>query len=460
MAKRLWPFLFLGMAGIIFFARAGRGNPLDGAGQRIEQVRKREAVIKILDESGGPAAGVTVRAEMMRHQFLFGCNIYMFNKLPTDEENDRYLELWERLFNYATVPFYFGSYQPTPEDTEESYLKEMVAWCRNRGVTVKGHPLIWHFPSSNPDWLPDSPARVYEIMQNRINGIVTAFSPDVEYWDVLNEPTTVWMYNNQVARWENGLGPLTTGLMGLEWAAAADPDATLLINDYNVKFDLWSFLPLFHPVRVWKMLVRSPVQRFPNSYDRYLIRLKELGGNFHAVGIQSHMHMGNWSMKELWDVCERYAKLGLPIHFTEVTILSGRHKIMQPFDPELNQPWPSTEKGERSQADYAEKFYTLLFSHPSVEAITWWDLIDRDAWMGAPAGLIRDDLTEKPAYERLHYLIKEKWWTRFEGRTDEQGYLKFRGFCGDYQLYVNGREEPIPFRIDCSVEKSVEFVVH
>jgi GH35 family endo-1,4-beta-xylanase len=309
--------------------------------------------------------------------------------------------------------------------------------------------LIWHFPSTNPDWLPDSPAKVHEIMQARIKGIVSAFSPEVEYWDVLNEPTTAWMYNNPVARWENGLGPLTTGLMGLEWAAAANPDATLVINDYNVKFDLWSFLSLFHPVRFWKMLVRSPVQRFPNSYDRYLIRLKELGGDFHAVGLQSHMHMGNWSMKELWETCERYAKLGAPIHFTEVTVLSGRHKIMQPFDPELNQPWPSTEKGEKSQADYAEKFYTLLFSHPSVEAITWWDLIDRDAWMGAPAGLIRDDLTEKPAYERLHHLVKEKWWARFEGRTDEEGRVSFRGFCGDYNLYVSGGPEPSPFAIDC-----------
>jgi len=45
-------------------------------------------------------------------------------------------------------------------------------------------------------------------------------------------------------------------------------------------------------------------------------------------------------------------------------------------------------RGEARQADYAERFNTLLFSRPSVEAITWWDL--RDAgWQGAPGGLVR-----------------------------------------------------------------------
>jgi hypothetical protein len=44
-------------------------------------------------------------------------------------------------------------------------------------------------------------------------------------------------------------------------------------------------------------------------------------------------------------------------------------------------------------------FYTLLFSHPAVAALIWWDLSDRGALPGAPAGLLREDVGFKPAYD-------------------------------------------------------------
>ncbi|MCD6507549.1 hypothetical protein J7M22_13115 [Candidatus Poribacteria bacterium] len=50
----------------------------------------------------------------------------------------------------------------------------------------------------------------------------------------------------------------------------------------------------------------------------------------------------------------------------------------------------------------------MLFSHPSVEAITWWDFSDRGAWQGTAAGFLRKDMSPKPAYERLTELVKGK----------------------------------------------------
>jgi len=41
--------------------------------------------------------------------------------------------------------------------------------------------------------------------------------------------------------------------------------------------------------------------------------------------------------------------------------------------------WKSTPEGEALQAEEAVKLYRLLFSHPAVQAITWWDLSDRFA---------------------------------------------------------------------------------
>jgi hypothetical protein len=74
-----------------------------------------------------------------------------------------------------------------------------------------------------------------------------------------------------------------------------------------------------------------------------------------------------------------------------------------------------------------------------VQAITWWDFQDA-GWMGAPGGLLRADLTPKPAYDRLLDLVKRQWWTRVELATDAQGAASFRGFLGRYRVTVEGRK--------------------
>ena len=148
-----------------------------------------------------------------------------------------------------------------------------------------------------------------------------------------------------------------------------------------------------------------------------------------VIGIQSHMHSGAWPNTKIWDVCERFSRFGVPLHFTEATILSGQKGWNAP----KGKAWSSTTEGEAYQARETVRFYTMLFSHPAVEAITWWDLSDLHAWKRAPAGLIRDDMSPKPAYLELEKLIKKKWWTRTTGKSDKDGTFTFRGFAGDYR---------------------------
>ena len=76
----------------------------------------------------------------------------------------------------------------------------------------------------------------------------------------------------------------------------------------------------------------------------------------------------------------------------------------------------------------------MLFSHPAVEAITWWDFSDAQAWKSAPAGLVRKDMSPKPAYQELMKLVKDKWWTRGAAETAADGIATFRGFLGEYTV--------------------------
>jgi GH35 family endo-1,4-beta-xylanase len=440
-----------GLIGAALLAWAGacalRPVSLDDARARIERLRTRHVELRLLDADGRPFGNAPVRARMTRHQFLFGANLYMFGRFDTPEENARYLELFAGLLNYATLPFYLRYYHPEPGSTRADEIEPQVAWARSLGIQLKGHPLVWHFPTIIPEWLPDDPVQVEALHQRRVQQIVERFRGRIRLWDVVNEPTTAWLYDNPIARWEREAGPVEVTLAALDWAAGADPNAVLLVNDFNLDPFPWAMLGLLQPRRAMA-LPFAPVRHHFLSYAGFLADLDARGGHFQAVGLQSHMHGGRWPLALVWRACERYAELGRPLHWTELTVLSGDEKLyIRPDDPEWKPEWPSTDAGEARQADYAEKLYTLLFSHPAVQAITWWDLSDRWAWMGAPAGLVRADLTPKPAYERLRRLIREDWWTEVSGETDAEGRFAFRGFCGDYVLEGAGAARP--FTLDC-----------
>ena len=89
-----------------------------------------------------------------------------------------------------------------------------------------------------------------------------------------------------------------------------------------------------------------------------------------------------------------------------------------------------------AQLAYASALYTLLFSHPAVEAITWWDFSDRRSWQGAPSGLLRRDMSPKPLYEWLVDAFGRRWRTSVAGTADGDGRMAFRGFFGDYEVRV------------------------
>ena len=168
------------------------------------------------------------------------------------------------------------------------------------------------------------------------------------------------------------------------------------------------------------------------GYERIIEEGLATGVSIDALGLQAHMHRGYMGAERIGRVCDRFAQFGRPLHFTELTLLSGALKTDEDWH-KTRTDWLSTPEGEQRQAQQAEEALRVLFGHKAVEAVTWWDLSDRYAWQGAPAGLIRKDMTPKPAYEVLMRLFKREWWTGpLELRTDQAGACRFEGFLGDY----------------------------
>jgi len=382
---------------------------LAGADARIEEYRKADAMVVVVDDAGRPLPGAVVDVEQTRHAFLFGCNIFKWEGVPNEEQQQAYRRQFAELLNYATIGFYWPSYERTQGEPRHEATERVARWCKQQGITTKGHPLAWNY--SDPRWLPDDLQEIRQLQMARIDDCVGRFVGLIDRWDVVNEVTHfdresfVVRAPKHTAMWKQ-VGQMEFTRECFQHARTAGPKATLLINDY----------------------------RTDPAYERVIEQLVDADGRpmYDEIGIQSHMHGGAWPNSKIWETCQRFARFGVPLHFTETTILSGDRNWEKPAGSD----WVSTPEGEAYQAEHVVRFYTMLYSHPAVEAITWWDFSDQGAWKGAPAGFLRDDMTPKPAYTALQSLIKGKWWTDTTATTNAQGIAKFRGTLGDYRIRV------------------------
>ena len=161
----------------------------------IEKHRKGDAMIELVGVDGRPVPDVEVRVEQTRHAFLFGCNAFVLGQLDTPEKNDRYEKTFTKLFNFATVPFYWRGTEPA--QGELCYAEgSRTIWRRpppdrfrafgeKYGVTLKGHPLLWH--AHNPDWLPKDAGKLKTLYKKRLREIAPRYSDHIRIWDVVNE---------------------------------------------------------------------------------------------------------------------------------------------------------------------------------------------------------------------------------------------------------------------------------
>lgn len=387
--------------------------------------RKGACTLKAVNARGQALPGLEIKAALSRHAFLFGCGAFDGVPLldpqtpPAQKEFlQTLLDAWLELFNFGTLPFYWGRYEKAQGEPAQEATLRAAQWLAGKNIKLKGHPLCWHTHAA--PWLLGLPNdQVLSRLLERINREVSAFRPWVSAWDVVNEAVIMPIFtkeDNAITRLCRELG--RPGLIRLAFEAArkADPEALLLLNDFDTS-------------------------------DRFEILAEgclALGVPIGAIGIQSHQHQGFWGDEKLFAVLERFEALGLPLHFTENTFISG--DLMPRHIVDLNDhqvaAWPSTAQGEERQARDVQRMLDILFARPSVDCFTVWCIVD-GRWLKAPAGLLREDGSKKPAFYALDERVNKDWRTRETLLTNANGEASLEGFLGEYSLEVAGTQKTI-----------------
>jgi len=282
-------------------------------------------------------------------------------------------------------------------------LDRLVDWCLVHHITPKGHPIVYG-TSSIDQW--DKGGRVREktfseqlqLVREHTRKVVERYKGKVDIFDVINEAHD-WSVNLERYSHQQLL-ELTRVVT--EETKRANPQAITIVNSC-LPWGAYAVLEYYRkhrPSGVW----------YPYNYLKDCIAA---GIPFDAVGLQLYYDNGRNEAFDLFEhdrVLEKYAKLGKPIHITELGVSSA--DIPDEFS-QCGRPspcyWHETWS-EKIQADWVEQFYTIAYSKPYIKAITWWDFAEtaekgkKGHWW-PHGGLLRADFTPKEAYQRLLKLI-------------------------------------------------------
>jgi GH35 family endo-1,4-beta-xylanase len=392
-------------------ARADASAILAETDARILKNRTGTLQVQVLNRNGKPSANTKIQLEHTGHIFKFGAAYHRqfpVERPPENEIEQRHLNAFLKLFNYATVTFYWNPYEPRQGKPEEAQRLAAIDWMNRHGIGVRGHPIFWNLDGIVPRWVNAQGTNgdaLTRLMDVRLEGLSKTILPRMEDADVFNELVEWNRFTNAftaLAR-KDIKEPV---IHYLREAKRLNPALKTVVNDYVTD------------------------KRFPDL----LRALMDGGAPIDIVGQQCHMHSSEWSAENTWNILERLSKLNRPIVFSELSVLSGPHREKVNWFGHVND-WLTDPEHEKSQAAYLEQFYKLIYSHPQSMGIVLWNYDDRQAWLGAPVGILRKDGTPKPSFEVLDRLINHEWRTQGEFTTDNEGKIAVaNAFEGNYLL--------------------------
>jgi len=369
-------------AGVNFYLDDAAVTPLGDwkaeANARIEQIRKRDARVTVVNSHGCPLRDVQVSARQVRHHFAFGSAIN-----GTVQHNTQYADFFKNHFEWAVMEneSKWDYNEPTRGNVTYETADKIATFCHDHDITLRGHCIFWEVEEYVQPWVKTLTNPELQIaVQNRLESAVSHFRGTFVHWDVNNE-----MMHGDFFR--KRLGPEIHPWM-FRQARVLDPSRGLFVNDYN-NIDGTETM----------------------AYKAHIRALVAAGAPVHAIGAQCHFGdvVSPYCIKANLD---SLSEVGLPIWCTEFDVVDA---------------------DENARADKLEALYRVAFSHPAVEGILMWGFWAGSHWRGPNAAIVNLDWSLNAA-GRCYEALMSEWTTTAAGITAPDGTFDFRGFHGDYEV--------------------------
>jgi len=293
-------------------------------------------------------------------------------------------------------------------------------FCRENGIRLRGHCLMWH--AQIGEWIYKDAAgnllpkeEMFRRMRDHIHTVVGRYKDIVYAWDVVNEAMT----DDKNAEDPYRQSPMyqIAGdefiAKAFQYAREADPNALLFYNDYNETDPVKSR-------RIFEMVKK----------------MKDNGVPIDGIGMQGHYNIYGPKEDEIDAAITLYKQVVSHIHVTELDVRANEEMGGQlRFSQEGMEVSDSLKQHLSDQ--YARIFRALRKHKDVIDNVTFWNLSDRDSWLGArnyPL-LFDSDYQPKQAYQTVLNMSDPLWAPpvkpaprpRPQGDQGQQGQRRRRG---------------------------------
>lgn len=250
--------------------------------------------------------------------------------------------------------FKWEKLRPTPQSFDFTKTDWLVGFALRNNLKLRGHTLVWY--KALPDWFAAKVDRTNaaRYLVEHINTVVGRYAGKIHSWDVVNEAIEPKHGRNDGLRSSPWLEYLREEYIELAFhtAAAADPQALLTYNDYDLAYD-------------------TPEQEARRTATLKLLeRLKTKDVPIGALGMQAHLYAGSdrFNAKKLQGFMQNVADLGLKILVTELDVVDRSLEAATLFR-------------DRAVADIYREYLDIVLAQPAVIAVITWGLSDRYTWL-------------------------------------------------------------------------------
>ena len=239
-------------------------------------------------------------------------------------------------------------------------------FCRNKGIRLRGHCLVWH-NQIGPWMFTDNSGNevskdlLLKRIREHVHAVVKRYKDIVYCWDVVNEAVTDDAHATSPYRQSRLYKIAGDDFIREAFKAAreADPEALLFYNDYNE----------CDPVKSERIaeMVRN---------------MKAEGVPIDGIGMQGHYNIYGPSAQEVDAAINKYRQVVKHIHVTELDV-----RVNHEMGGQLRHSRQSEQldevKVQQHQKQYASLFNVFDKHKDVIDCVTFWNLSDRDSWLGA-----------------------------------------------------------------------------
>jgi endo-1,4-beta-xylanase len=290
--------------------------------------------------------------------------------------------------------------EPSPGVFNWTGADNLVNFAEEHRQRVRGHTLTWH--NQLPNWLTQGVAngtisntQLRDLLHQHITTEVSRYRGRIWQWDVVNEMMTDSNPSkiNPNDFWISHLG---TGILAdvFRWAHAADPEALLCYNDYNIAGEDGSNAKFNAAFTTVQGLL---AQKVPIS----------------CVGDQGHLDLQyGFNQVLMTQDLRAYASLGLKVAITEADVRTFVETTDSNQTPivSLTDPTPS-HTADPAGADWYIGMLQSCLAVRECISFTVWGFADAESWIPGTfkgegdADLYDVNLNPKPQYTALQQTL-------------------------------------------------------